>query len=203
MLFEPLQSLQEGALLGILAHLVTYVASDRKAVLDPAVEIDLVRQTRLLQDLLGLVTLVCWKDGIRLGGTDSQRTLDLLELLGLDEARMRTVSSIELALIGPEVADDILGSEAVTDGADLSAAELRAHFDEGGVDDGVDGWGQVAGGSVEPFHQVETFGPIQGYGISVVDVGHDDKVSVRCELVGDELGVDESVTNHIGETGVL
>jgi hypothetical protein len=117
MLLKPLDCLQESALLGILGHLVAQVTSDSEAVLHPTVEIDLIGQACLLQDLLRLVPLLCREDGVGFCSADAQWALDLLQLLGLDKAWMSTISHFDLALVGSQVPDDVLGPEAVADSA--------------------------------------------------------------------------------------
>lgn len=101
--------------------------------------------------------------------------------------------------------DHVLGAEAVSHATDALAAQLGAHLDERGVDDRVDRGRQVAGWALEPFLHVEPCGPVQGDGVAVEEVRHDDEVAVGGELVGDELGVDEGVADHVGkdEDGVL
>lgn len=117
MLLEPLDSLQESILLSILHRPVGRVSTDSKAVRNAAVEVDLVRETRVLQDLFGFMALLSGEDCISLCSSNSQRALDGLQLLRLDEGRVGGVSSIDLA--GAEMAHNVLATEAVTHGTDF------------------------------------------------------------------------------------
>lgn len=63
---------------------------------------------------------------------------------------MRHEPDIDLACVREQVAHNVLGAEAVADGGDLLGAVLGPELDQGGVDDGVDGSGVVARGSIAP-----------------------------------------------------
>ena len=52
---------------------------------------------------------------------------------------------------------------------------------------------------LQPLHDVEVAGAIQGDGILVEKVGHQDKVAIGSELVGDELSVVEAVADDVGD----
>lgn len=136
------------------------------------------------------------------GRTNRQRALDGLQLLLVDEARMGTVADVNLAVVGPQMPDDVLGAEAVADGANLLQAHLRPHLDQAGVDDGVDGRGQMAalGPALgQPRHEIKVVRAVERDGVAVEEVGHDDVVAVGGELVRDELGVVEAVPDDIGD----
>ena len=93
-----------------------------------------------------------------------------------------------------------LGAETIADRADGLAAQLALHVLEDLLDDGVDLFGRVArafAAVLQPVHDVEALGAVQGDGVAVEEVGHDDEVAVGGELVGDELGVDEAVADDL------
>jgi hypothetical protein len=70
-----------------------------------AKQVDLVRLTDLPQDLLGLVALLCWKDGVRLGGGDGQRAGNGSQLVLLDKGGVGDVADLDAVLV---VADNVL-----------------------------------------------------------------------------------------------
>jgi hypothetical protein len=100
-------------------------------VLHTTIQVDLVRQSSLGEDLLGLVTLGSWEDLIRFydpysadfhlrgslcvltGGSNTQWAFDSLQFIRLDKAGMRDESGIQLALL--QISDDILSTETVAD----------------------------------------------------------------------------------------
>ena len=102
---EPGNGLVEGLLLGPLLHLDRQVAAHREAVGDAREQVDLVGQTGLLQDLLGLVALVDREDGVRLGGGDGERAGDGGQLVLVDERGVGEVADADAVLV---VADDVL-----------------------------------------------------------------------------------------------
>lgn len=114
---------------------------------------------------------------------------------------MSSVTNIDALALGQE-ASDVLSTKAVSDGADLLRA-LLLHVGDGLLDDRVDRVGQVAlafgAALLQPGHDVEVFGPVELDGVALEEVGHDDIVAVGGELVGDELGVDELMADHVGE----
>jgi len=119
MLLEPLHGLQKGILLGIQADPVLWISADREAVLDTAVQVDLVWQAEVLEDLLGLVALLGREDGIGLGGGDGQWAFHVAQLVALDERRVRRVSGVDLAGVRTQVSDYVFAAEAVAHGADF------------------------------------------------------------------------------------
>lgn len=56
--------------------------------------------------------------------------------------------------------------------------------------------------ALDPFHNVKVPWAVERDRIAVEEVGHEHKVAVGGELVGDELGVDEAVADHVGDTSV-
>lgn len=56
--------------------------------------------------------------------------------------------------------------------------------------------------SLQPLHYVEVAGAVQGDGILVEEIWHEDEVAVCCELVGDELGIIETMADYVGDASV-
>lgn len=114
---------------------------------------------------------------------------------------MGGVSDINTLALGQE-ARNVFAAKAVSDGTDLLRA-LLLHVCKGLLDDRVDGVRQVAlafGASLlQPGHDVEVFGPVELDRVALEEVGHDGVVAVGGELVGDQLGVDELMADHVGE----
>lgn len=54
-------------------------------------------------------------------------------------------------------------------------------------------------GTHQPGHDVEPGRRVELDGVTVKQVRRNDPVVICCELVGDELGVDEAVADHVGE----
>lgn len=114
---------------------------------------------------------------------------------------MRGEADIDTLALGQE-AGDVLAAEAVADGTDLLRA-LLLHVCQSLLDDRVDGVRQVAlalgTALLQPGHDVEVLRAVQLDGVALEKVGHDDPVAVGGELVGDELGVDEFMADHVGQ----
>jgi len=112
-----------------------------------------------------------------------------------------SVSNIDALALGQE-ARDVLAAKAVSDGTDLLRA-LLLHVRQRLLDDRVDLVGQVAlalrAALLQPSHDVEVLGAVELDGVALEEIGHDDEVAVGGELVGDELGVDELMADHVGE----
>lgn len=104
-LVKPPNSLVKGLLLGPPLDPDGEVATHRKAVLDAAEKVDLVRLADLLQNLLGLVALFGWEDLVRLRGGDGQGAGDGSELVLIDKGRVSDVADLDAVLV---VADDVL-----------------------------------------------------------------------------------------------
>lgn len=119
MLLEPRQGLQESILLCIFGNLVAQLSSNREAVLDTAIQVDLVWETGLLEDDFGFVTLLRGEDLVGLGGGDGKRTTDGLQFIGFDERWVSDVANVDFVFLGVEMADNVFGAEAVTDGGDF------------------------------------------------------------------------------------
>jgi hypothetical protein len=51
--------------------------------------------------------------------------------------------------------------------------------------------------TLQPGHQIPAGGTIQWHGVTVEKIGHDHEVPVCSQLIGDELGIDKSVTDYI------
>jgi len=204
MLLEPLHGLQKSILLGIQADPVLWISADREAVLDTAVQVDLVWQAEVLEDLLGLVALLGREDGIGLGGGDGQWAFHVAQLVALDERRVRRVSGVDLAGVRTQVSDYVFAAEAVAHGADFLASIFRPHLDQTRVDDRIDHGRQVCDLfliilSLYPLHDVKVARSVEWDGVAMEQVGHHDKVAVGRELVGDELCVDEAVADDVGD----
>lgn len=111
---------------------------------------------------------------------NAQRAGDSLELVRLDERRVREIAGVELAVL--QEAGDVLGAEAVSDAAQALDAELALKLLDDGVDEGVE---LLRGVVLEPARQVEALGDVDGDGVAVEEVGDDDEVAVGGVLVGD------------------
>lgn len=127
---------------------------------------------------------------------NAQRSLNASQLVGADHGGMRSVSDIDLADAGLEVAADVAAAKTVADPADTLDAKLLAHLANNVVDDGLDVLGQMV---LEPVHDLEALGSIQRDRVALEQVGHDDEVAMLGELVGQKLGVDELVADYVGE----
>ena len=203
-LLEPLQRLQERALLRESRLLVLHIPPHREPMLHPTIQINLVRRLHLLQNLLRLLPLLLREDEIRLRRADRERPAHVAELRLIHEARVRAVPDVDFVLRGEEVAHDVFRAEAVADGADFREGVLGAHLDEAGVDDGVDlgremGLPTLVIRAFHPGLDVEVARAVKGDGIAGEEVGHQDEVAVGGELVGDELRVDEGVADYVGD----
>lgn len=84
-LVEPGDGLAVGLLLGKLLDPVGEVAAHGKTVRDAREQVDLVREGRLLEDLLGLVAHVDGEDAVGLGGGDGEGAADGGQLVLGDE----------------------------------------------------------------------------------------------------------------------
>lgn len=194
MLFKPLDSLQEGILLRVLGYFVIQGRTNSESVLHTTVEVDLIWLACLLQDLLRFVPLLCWEDGVGLSSANGEWALDLLQFLRLYKARMRTISHLDLPLVRLQMSNNILGSEAVAYSANSFAPQLLPHLHQRCFDDGVNRGGLV---TFEPLHEIKVLSFVQWHRITVENIGHHDEVAICCKLVGDELSVDEAVTDHV------
>ena len=124
---------------------------------------------------------------------NAQWTFDGLQFVCIHETGMGNVSGVDLA--GLQVPHDVLGAEAITDASDgldtlLSQLLYRCFYD------GIDTFIAVAR---PPLHEVEVGWAVQLKGVAVEEIGHDDVVAVGGELVRNELGIDELVTDDIGQ----
>lgn len=94
-LLEPSDSLREGLLTRKLLGLLAEIGAHSEAVNDLGVQVDLVRKTLLLEDLLGLVALLGGEDGIGLGGGNGERAVDAGDLLLVDERRVGDEADVD------------------------------------------------------------------------------------------------------------
>lgn len=124
MLFEPLNGLQKGVLLGVLDFAVLGVSSHGETVLDARVQVDLVRHFELFQDIFGLATLLGGENLVGLGGGNGQRAFNVFQFIGLHERRVRRVSDVDLAGVGPQVAHHVFAAEAVSHRTDFLFVSL-------------------------------------------------------------------------------
>lgn len=53
--------------------------------------------------------------------------------------------------------------------------------------------------ALTPLSEVEVRRAIKGGRVTVEQIRHNNEVSVRCELIGNELGVDETMANDVGK----
>lgn len=111
-LIKPVHRLQKRLLLGEPLAPVGHVRAARESMLDVAVQVHLVRHSRLLQDALAGVALVGGEDGVGLGGGDGQRARDGAQLGFVDEGRVRRVAGVGAGGGAADVAEeagDVLG----------------------------------------------------------------------------------------------
>lgn len=198
---EPEHSLQERHLLRESAALVCQIALDAEAVLDVRVERHLVRDAHILEDVLGLPPLLGGEDHIRFytssappspithcvrleltSSSNAQWPLYPLQLLDLNEARVRSEPSIQSARLQPSA--DILSSKAVPNSTEPLDTELAAQVLDDSAEDRIHVmftrhlFGFPAG-------EVEVLGHGEGDLIALEDVRDDGVVTVSGELVGD------------------
>ena len=76
MLLKELNSLQERIFLSVPRHFVVQVCTNGETVLHTTVQIELIRLAGLLEDLLGLMSLLRREDGVGFSSADGQRSLD-------------------------------------------------------------------------------------------------------------------------------
>ena len=69
-----------------------------------------------------MVALFVGEDAVDFGGGDGDRSLGILDLVVIDKRWVRRVASIQSALVGTEVAEDILAAEAITYATDFLEA---------------------------------------------------------------------------------
>ena len=203
-LLKPLHGHQESTLLRIPMLLILQISAHRKSMLNTTVQIDLIRRLHLLQHLLREVSLLLGEDHVRLRRGNGQRALHVAQLGLLHETRVRAVPGVDLLAVWQQVADDVLGAEAVSHCADLLAVVHSAHLDERRVDDGVDIRRQVGRflrvvSALQPLLDVKVAWSVQWDRVATEHVRHYDEVAVGGELVGDQLGVDEFVPDHVGD----
>lgn len=203
-LVKPVDGLEEGLLLGPLLQLLARVAADGKAVHNPREQVDLVRLTSLLEDLLGPVALLGGEDAVGLGGRDGKGALEAPEFVLLDEGRVGDVADLDavlkvpanvlypmlvLQLISCQGAITNLGPEAVAHGTELGDAVLSLQRLDAVQHDGVNGLLCVrvlaVGPVLEPPHEVEPFRAVEGQRVAVEHVEQQRQVAIGGKLVGD------------------
>lgn len=215
----PVHGLQKSLLLRQLDVGDTEVGTHREAVLDAAEEEDLVWQPCLLQDHLRLVALLGREDLISLWrklfvsvskhrkpgniskegrvltcSRDCKGTFDGLELVRLHETGVCAVSRINLSLL--QEPHHILRPEAVSHGTNVLRAVFSAKLLESSCNDGINAIGAMG---LHPLHNVKIRGAIQRDRVAMEKIRHHDEVAIRSELVSNELSVDKSVTDHVGD----
>jgi stage III sporulation protein SpoIIIAA len=57
----------------------------------------------------------------------------------------------------------------------------------------------MARGTLQPGHQIEASRAIQQHRIAVKQVRHDDKVAICCQLIRNQLGINEPMADYISE----
>ena len=180
--------LQKRRLLGVLGLLILQIRPDRKAMLDPTVQVNLILLLMLLQQPLRLMPLLLGENRIRLRRGNRQRRLEVHDLLRIDETRVRHGAHIDPLAFGSK-AGNVFGAEAVADAAEFLDAVGAAELFDDSLDNGVDLTRSVAfafrPGLLEPLHDVEALGAVQGDGVAFEEVGHGDEVAIGGELVGD------------------
>lgn len=122
---------------------------------------------------------------MRTSGSNGKRSIHGLDLVGLHETRVCHSTDIDALALRQE-ACNILGTEAVSDSADLLDAEVGLHLLDNSLDDRVDllegvTLGGTAGG--EPRHDVETLRTVEQDWVTLEEIRHDDKVACSSGLV--------------------
>ena len=106
---------------------------------------------------------------------------------------MRTVSCINLT--GSQMPDNILCPKAISDSTNLFGSLLLQLF-QGSLHNGSNLLNTMFG---PPGAHIEVYRSIERNWVALEHIGHDDEIAIGGELVRDELGVDESVANDIGD----
>ena len=123
-LLEPLHSLQKCTLLGVSLHAITQIPSYRESMLHTTVQVNLVRQARILEDSFRLVTFLGGEDLIGLGGGDGEWTFHVFELGSIDEGGVRGVPDVDFAGVRAKVPHDVFAAEAVAYATDFLGKKI-------------------------------------------------------------------------------
>lgn len=181
-------------------------------MIDISEQVDLVRNLELVKNVFALATLLGGEDEItdcktvsilvvwRLRqklltcGSNAERALDALELIGGHHGGVGCEAGVELA--GLEVAGDVLATVAVADTANALDAKVVAQLSNDLVNDGLCVLGQVV---LDPVHDLEALGAVQWHGVALKQIWDDGEVTCGSKLVGEELNVGECVAQDVAE----
>lgn len=147
-------------------------------MLNTRVKVNLVRQFRVLEDFLGLVALLGREDLVSLGGGDGEGTGDGGEFRFFDEGGVGDVADVDAFALG-HVADDVFGTKAVADGAEVLDALLFAEVFDGLLDDA----GRVSAGVPKSSCHFSGQFEIDSFAEAGVWVKHTGQRVARCEGV--------------------
>jgi hypothetical protein len=128
--------------------------------------------------------------------SNRQWLLNSRQLLQRDKARVRVETRIDLA---SEQTGHIFRAEAVSDGAELLGLELALDTRKDGVDDGRGLLGHVV---LEPVRQRQSLRPrslVDEPWVAVEEVRHHHMVAMGSEAIRQELRVDETVADDVGD----
>jgi len=109
-LVKPVNGLQEGLFLGVFGHFVGDITPNCEPMLNPRIQVDLVRVAGLFEDNLRLVSLLGGEDDICLGRRDSKGACNAGQLFLFDKRGMRKIANLNAVLV---VASNILPSMLV------------------------------------------------------------------------------------------
>jgi len=206
-LVEPVNSLQESLLLGILLVLVAQVASDSKAVLDSAEKVDLVNLFSSYQNLLALVSLFHWEDAIGFSSRDTERSGDVCEFVFVDKGWVGDVTDVD-TFTGSHKAADIFGTETISDGSNLGVSGILKVLDGSG-----DYWVNFLEGVRivsfsplgEPGHEVKVSSSVQRDWVAIEKIGQYGVIAISGELICYELSIlpDTNYVRKVEDGGVL
>jgi hypothetical protein len=209
-LIEPIYRLQKSLLLCIFHGRLAQIATRSKPVLNPRIQIDLIRHLQFLQDDLCRMSLIRRERPIRFcigqhvlnaytsatltGSSNSKRAPNRLNLVICYKARVCNISRLSNTLL--QKPHHALGPKTVTHRPNHLTPIRLAHLLQRRLHYLINA---LRGMLCAPSLHVKALGTVQLDGVAMELVGHEDKVPICCELVGGELGVDQADANYIGE----
>jgi hypothetical protein len=147
-LIKPPYSLEIRRLLCKFLLANAEISADSEAMLDAAVEGNLVRKFLVLKRIFDFPPQLSRENGIRLRGRNTQRSRDCIHFFGGNERGVSNESRVE-AFSGSEESEDVLSAEAIAYAADFGDSVLGTEGFDGGGEDLVD---DVCWVGFEPVH---------------------------------------------------